>query len=169
MASIMSEGDGQVADREARVVDGAFGGGYLIRGGTNTAPGLVTDWPAHVLGHLTYHPHPRTRLHTATDEDSLRRVVILGDPVDVAAGLSDGRRVCERVLQAWATDGINGAIRYLAYLGGRWTAVLDAVVAPGAAPEITVVPDCQASQAVFYSTVRGIALGSQPALVAETV
>src|SRR5690606_16902072 len=111
----------------------------------------------------------RTRLHTATDEDSLRRVVILGDPVDVAAGLTDGRRVCERVLQAWATDGINGAIRYLAYLGGRWTAVLDAVVAPGAAPEITVVPDCQASQAVFYSTVRGIALGSQPALVAETV
>ncbi|HLS46332.1 MAG TPA: hypothetical protein VK045_12940, partial [Ornithinicoccus sp.] len=102
-------------------------------------------------------------------EDSLRRVVILGDPVEVRAGLTDGHRVCERVLDAWAADGVDGAVQYLAYLGGRWTAVLDSVGARGAAPEITVVPDCQASQAVFYSTARGIALGSQPALVAGTV
>jgi hypothetical protein len=162
--------EGPVSDREALVVDGAFGCGYLIRAGANTAPALVAHWPAHELGRLTYHPHPRTRLHTASaDEAGPGRVVILGDPVEVAAAVTDGRRICERALEAWATGGVDAAVRYLAYLGGRWTAVLDASVSPGAAPQITVVPDCQATQAVFYSSAGGIALGSQPALVAATV
>src|SRR5690606_33627630 len=108
MESSLSAEDDNVADRGALVVDGAFGCGYLIRGGANTAPALVAHWPARTLGHLTYHPHPRTRLHTATGEDSLRRVVVLGAPVEVRAGLTDGHGICERVLDAWAADGVDG-------------------------------------------------------------
>ncbi|MCK0114324.1 hypothetical protein MWU75_19485 [Ornithinimicrobium sp. F0845] len=151
-------------DRDALVVDGAFGGGYLIRGGGNAAPSLVDGWPSQHLGQLTYHPHPRTRLHTATREHRPERVVILGTPVDVAAGTADGQAITDRALQTWTEAGLDAAVHHLAYLGGRWTAVLD----PGDGA-ITVVPDCQATQAVFWSTRSGLALGSQPALVAATV
>lgn len=174
----------QDEDRDDLVVDGAFGGGYLIRGGASTAPSLVDRWPSHRLGRLTYHLHPRTRWHTAggdggADGDPAAgpgRVVIVGTPVDVPGGMADGRLICEHALDAWSAGGLDAAVRYLAYLGGRWTAVLDPApggrgpaYGGGAAEEITVVPDCQATQAVFYSTRRGVALGSQPALVAATV
>ena len=159
----------QQAEHDALVVDGAFGGGYLVRGGANTAPRLVAGWPVHELGALTYHPHPRTRLQTAAAHQGPGRVVILGHPVDVTAALTDGNLICERVLDSWASGGLDAAVRHLAYLGGRWTAFLDAAVAPGEAAQVTVVPDCQATQAVFYSTTAGVALGSQPALVAQTV
>lgn len=159
----------QQAEHDALVVDGAFGAGYLVRTGANTAPGLVAGWPVHELGALTYHPHPRTRLQTAAADGGPGRVVILGHPVDVSAALTDGDQICGRVLQSWADGGVDAAVRHLAYLGGRWTAFLDSTVAPGEPAQVTVVPDCQATQAVFYSTTAGVALGSQPALVAETV
>ena len=162
----------EAADREALVVDGAFGGGYLIRGGGNTAPSLVDGWPSHRLGTLTYHLHPRTHLHTAGGDTGPGRVVILGTPVDVPGGLVDGQVISERVLDAWRSRGREAAVRYLAYLGGRWTAVLDPAglaAGHGADHGITVVPDCQATQAVFWSSASGVALGSQPALVAATV
>ncbi|USQ76318.1 hypothetical protein [Ornithinimicrobium cryptoxanthini] len=159
----------QPVGHDALVVDGAFGCGYLVRAGTNTAPGLVAGWPVHKLGSLTYHLHPRTRLHAAVRDGGPGRVVILGHPVDVRAGLGDGDLICEDVLDSWTDQGLDAAVRHLAYLGGRWTAFLDAVVAPGEPGRVTVVPDCQATQAVFYSTYKGVALGSQPALVAQAV
>ncbi|WP_109472746.1 hypothetical protein [Ornithinimicrobium cavernae] len=158
-------------ERERLVVDGAFGCGYLVRGGAASAPDLVDRWPVHRLGALTYHLHPRTRLQTAVRAHGPGRVVLLGHPVDVDAGTADGQAVCETALDTWAAGGLAAAVRYLAYLGGRWTAVLEPLSAPDAEVpgEITVVPDCQATQAVFYSTRAGIALGSQPALVAGAV
>lgn len=158
------------ADREDLVVDGAFGCGYLIRDESAAVPAEVRRWPAHRLGALTYHLHPRARLHTAERTPGPGRVVLVGDPVDVAAGTVDGTRIGREVLDSWASGGVASAVRHLAYLGGRWTAVLDPSDPGREGPaEITVVPDCQATQAVFYSTRAGLALGSQPALVAGAV
>lgn len=171
-------------DEESQVVDGAFGCGYLVRAGDNTAPPEVARWPVHQEGGLTYHLHPRTRWQRAHGAPGV--VLILGHPVDVPAGISDGEEVCRRVVSAWSTGGVDAAVRYLAYLGGRYTAFLHAAAGPGphvdppegeggargtatGPREVTVVPDCQATQAVFYSTRRGLALGSQTALPASTV
>lgn len=155
--------------RERQVVQGAFGGGYLVRGGAATAPDLVAGWPTRTLGALTYHVHPRAQWGTVADPEGPGRVVLLGTPVDLSAGVLDVTQVCATTLQVWRRDGHAAAVRYLAYLGGRWTAVLEATARDREPARVTVVPDCQATQAVFYSTARGIALGSQPALVAAAV
>lgn len=166
------------------MVAGAFGCGYLVRAGRNEAPDLVRDWPVHRFGPLIYHLHPRATLGTATADGSgsepaagrnldARRVVVIGNPVDVNASEHDLDHICRRVLREWQLGGRDAAVRYLAYLGGRWTAFLEQPAEPGPAAtgqaKITVIPDCQATQAVFYSSTRGLALGSQPVLVADTV
>jgi len=158
------------AEREDLVVDGAFGCGYLIRGGSSTAPPEVARWPVQRLGTLTYHLHPRARLHSVVRPHGPGRIVLIGEPVDVQAGLVDAERICGLALDAWESGGVTEAVRYLAYLGGRWTAVLEPAAGDaGVPPELIVVPDCQATQAVFYSTRAGLALGSQPPLVAGAV
>lgn len=156
-------------DRDQVVLDGAFGCGYLILGGDGPdVPDLVRGWTVHRLGSLRYHLHPRARLHTVTRPDGPGRIVLLGDPADIDTGTVDGTRIGGTALDVWASGGLSAVVRYLAYLGGRWTAILEAAApADGAGPaEITVVPDCQATQAVFYASRGGLAMGSQPALVA---
>lgn len=169
-------------ERARQVLDGAFGCGYLVLGGDRiTAPDLVAGWPVHRLGSLRYHLHPRARLHTAIRDGGPGRIVILGDPADVDTGTVDGTVICQTALDVWASGGLAATVRYLAYLGGRWTAVLEAAPHDGpgdhaaggsrdGSAEVTVVPDCQATQAVFYSTRGGgLAMGSQPALAAAAV
>lgn len=156
-------------DRDQAVVDGAFGCGYLVLGGAGVSPpDLVAGWPVHRLGSLSYHLHPRARLHSVTRDDGPGRIVLLGDPVDVDTGTVDATRIGETALDVWTSGGLSAVVRYLAYLGGRWTAILETATTDtrAAQAEITVVPDCQATQAVFYSTSAGLAMGSQPALVA---
>lgn len=157
-------------DRAARVVDGAFGVGYLVRGGAATVPTTVETWPRHELGSLTYHVHPRARLTTAATPGGPGRVVIVGDPVDVRAGDREPSSIAATSLQVWQRSGADAVVRHLAYLGGRWTAFLETAADSDEHPaRITVIPDCQATQAVFYSTWRGVALASQPVLVADAI
>lgn len=161
-----------VTNREAAVLDGAFGCGYLVRTSTEPAPGILTGWARHRVGELTYHLHPRTQWAHTQEAGGPGRVVLIGTPIDVSAGTVDADAICTLTLRAWASGGVDAAVRYLAYLGGRWTAVLEATGEPGRAGEpgqageIVIVPDCQATQAVFYDTRGGFTFASQPSLVA---
>ncbi|QFG70023.1 hypothetical protein [Ornithinimicrobium pratense] len=171
---------------EAAVLDGAHPHGYLLVSGGTTPAGDTQGWRAEpgLLPGVVLHLHPRTVLAHGRGGHGV--VVLLGHPVDVVAGITDGDRIASRLAGTWDLGGQDALVREAATLGGRWT--LLAAPRAGAAPaagtgdelrggveqdgrgELLVVPDTHATQPVFYAVSDGrFALASTPALVARTL
>ncbi|SOC58092.1 hypothetical protein [Ornithinimicrobium cerasi] len=164
----------------ALVLDGAHGHGYLVTGTDVPAPPDVTGWrhPADLLDGLVLHLHPRTVLGSA--EGVTGTVVLLGHPVDVAAGITDPNRIASRLCASWDLQEDAGLVREAATLGGRWTLLArrrptpttptDRRPPPRPGPDLLVVPDAHATQPVFWATTGGrLALGSTPSLAAHAL
>ncbi|GGK73585.1 hypothetical protein [Ornithinimicrobium pekingense] len=155
---------------EGLVLDGAHGHGYLLLSAGVPAPAAVHGWRRvdGALPGLHLFLHPRTVLsRAATDRGT---VVLLGHPVDVAAGTADGDRIAATLAAAWAGPGAEAMVREAAYLGGRWTLLARRTGKDGEAPDLLVVPDTHATQPVFHATSGGrLALGSAPSLPAEAL
>ncbi|GAA1149628.1 hypothetical protein [Ornithinicoccus hortensis] len=131
------------------VVDAVHGHGYLVRpaGDDGRLPDVVRPWPQRRVGPLSLHLHPRTVCSVAGDGPL--RAVLLGHPVDVDAGLTDGAEIAERVVRDARTHGDRQALGYAAGLGGRWTLLL--LHGPDGG-HLTVLPDALASQPVQWTT-----------------
>ncbi|WP_131106303.1 hypothetical protein [Ornithinimicrobium sufpigmenti] len=155
---------------EAAVLDGAHPHGYLLVN-AGTAPAQDTrGWRTEpdLLPGTVLHLHPRTVL--SRGRGGRGTVVLLGHPVDVAAGIIEGDRIAGRLAGTWDLGGQDALVREAASLGGRWT--LLAAPRADAAPvaELLVVPDTHATQPVFSAVAGGrFALASTPALVARTL
>ncbi|KUG52492.1 hypothetical protein AVL62_14300 [Serinicoccus chungangensis] len=169
---------------EAAVLLGAHPHGYLLLVGDarGAAPPDCRGWRAMsgLLPGSTLHLQPRTVLGHARGPLHDRDVVLLGHPVDVAAGLTDPTEVAGRLATTWARSGSDALVREVADLGGRWTLLAGRRASPdgdAVAPdargrtdepvELLVVPDTHATQPVHVGgAARGAAVASAPALVA---
>jgi hypothetical protein len=106
------------------------------------------------------------RIHPDLDWCRVRRdhveVAILGDVVDVENPTIDAKTISGRLLDAYMTSGPRSAIRYAAYLGGRFTALI------WSGDELLVVPDAVASMPTYWAGTRGgVVFSSWSHLVAE--
>ncbi|TQL49395.1 hypothetical protein [Ornithinicoccus hortensis] len=154
----------EVGPDDPQVLDAAFGHGYLLLPRDQPAGRLVERWPTRDVAGHRYHLHPRTRVTVATGAPGT--LVLLGDPLDVGAGIADPDRVAARLLATWRDGDPDAVVREAAYLGGRWTAFLH----PGDEGALRVVPDCAASQPVSWADgEHGPALGSSSTLVADAL
>ncbi|WP_139722869.1 hypothetical protein [Serinicoccus chungangensis] len=174
---------------EAAVLRGAHPHGYLLLVGDaqGEAPADCRGWRQHpgLLPGSTLHLQPRTVVGHARGPLDDRDVVLLGHPVDVAAGLTDPTAIAGRLATTWSRSGTDAMVREAADLGGRWTLLAGArtspavgagaaVDGPPAAPqpgvELLVVPDTHASQPVHVGrAARRAAVASAPALVADAL
>ncbi|WP_298889928.1 hypothetical protein [uncultured Serinicoccus sp.] len=169
---------------EAAVLLGAHPHGYLLLVGDarGSAPPECRGWremPGLLPG-STLHLQPRTVLGHARGPLHDRDLVLLGHPVDVAAGLTDPTVVAGRLAATWVRWGTDAMVREAADLGGRWTLLAGRQTAPegdtgaadgraaaGGQVELLVVPDTHATQPVHVGrTARRAAVASAPALVA---
>lgn len=156
-------------DLEHLVRDAAFAHGYAVVAGTSLPP-EVAHWPRTEIGRFTYTTHPRAVVTRAAAEPARpwrRRprteVIILGHPVDVDAGTRDPDMIARSVLAALG-DGVESAVRRVAYLGGRFTAFLHHD------DGMTVVPDTHATQPVFWSVEGGgVVVASHAVLAARAL
>ena len=157
----------QAALERYTVENAAFGHGYLLWNGASR-PAEIEGWRSVKVGGFTYATHPRTVMTRVSSGPlappwSARHVVLLGHPVDVATASRNPTRIARRLLATLETHGRDAALREAAYLGGRLTAVLHEP------RRMTVVPDTHASQPVFWSEGRGVAVGSHASLVAKAL
>ncbi len=168
---------------------GAHPHGYLLLVGDaqGGAPADCRGWrqlPGLLPG-STLHLQPRTVVGHARGPLDDRDVVLLGHPVDVAAGITDPTAIASRLATTWARSGTDAMVREAADLGGRWTLLAGRRPPPGAGTgvaearppaaahrevELLVVPDTHASQPVHVGRVaRRAAVASAPALVAAAL
>ncbi|GAA1306338.1 hypothetical protein Psi02_23730 [Planotetraspora silvatica] len=121
----------------------------------------LPGWRSGRVGRFTVHRHPVTRWVTAANGSA--EVAILGDAVDIDAGTADSAEIAQSVLSA-LTSGVDRAVRYVAYLGGRATVLL---YRDG---ELVVVPDYAATQPVFWHhDASGTVFSSHAHLAGEVV
>ena len=158
------------------VLDGAHGHGYLLlpldtagaaeHGGApgHRTPADVDGWRVldHVLPGARLRVHPRTvEAHHHGDAGA---VVLLGHPVEVGSGSTDGAAVARGLAHTWHASGEQAMVREAALLGGRWTLLA------GTADQLLVVPDTHATQPVFHARAEvGFAVASAPTLVAQAL
>lgn len=168
-----------------QVLLGAHPHGYLLLAGPATAPGSPpplrapadTDgWRVEerLLPGATLHLQPRTVLASATGRAGV--LVLLGHPVDVAAGLVDPQVIAGRLCTTWDHAGESALVDEAAALGGRWTLVAGTETGSGTGgggdtgSRLLVVPDTHASQPVFLGEDGGrVALASSASLVADAL
>ncbi len=152
---------------DLQVTASRFGHGYLLsRGGS--VPEAAADWATLDVGAAQLRTHPRTVVSTARTHLSGRaQVVLLGQPLDVDAGTSDGGRIAASVLAA-LRHGLDTAVERVAGLSGRYTAILRS------GSRLHVIPDSHATQPVFWTTrpaadAEVLAVASHAALAADVV
>ncbi len=136
----------------------AFRFGYLLLPSSQPVP--VPGWHRIPVGRGLLVVHPELGHGSATVAE--RSVHLLGDPVDLDLATADATTAALEAVRRWHLGGDDAVVRYLAYLGGRWTAVL----ADG--DRTTVVPDCAGTQGTYWQdTPEGTVVGSHVRLVAE--
>jgi hypothetical protein len=143
------------------VADKTFNFGYLATESPGDLPELP-DWRSRTVGNLTVHLHPNSRFAQAQAGAESASVTLIGDPVDLGAATTDTEAIAATAASILATGGLDQALRFVAYLGGRWTALLDD------GTETVVVPDFSASQSVYWHhDHRGTAFSNFAHLLAE--
>ena len=129
-----------------------FSHGYVVSSSGAVVHSAAAAWDTLDAGGLTYRFHDRTAYRHAAEPESAAEpdrprshVVLIGQPIDLDHDTSDAGKIAEHALRLLRTAGPDQAIRYVAYLGGRFTCYLhrdDAVV--------EVVPDCHATQSIYW-------------------
>lgn len=150
-------------DQEEKVMySDEFSHGYLL---TNAArPQGCDGWREAAVGPLTLHLHTKTAHALAGSADEKTAIVLVGQPVDVEKGSIDAGSIAESCLSILESEGAEAAIRYVAYLGGRFVAFL---LVQG---QLIAVPDCHATQAAYWAISAGeVCIASHTALVGETL
>lgn len=160
--SILNERPGPVSDPngyERRSYDSFFSHGYLLSTSAVERP-TIGQWREMRIGDFQGWVEWHTRVVSAS-VDERRAVVLFGHPVDIYSETTDAERIAQSAARA-LESGFTPLLHYLAWLGGRFTAV---VVDDD---DLRVVPDCHATQPVFLWSGSGLAsMASHAALLAE--
>lgn len=123
-----------------------FSHGYLITGGPSRA-GIPDEWNVATLGSFTCYFEPQTN-HSITRGPSCD-VLLVGQAVDLEHGSTDLPSIAKRVASEHERKGLEGALRYVAYLGGRFTCHIRVD------ETLTVIPDAAASQSAYWYRANG--------------
>jgi hypothetical protein len=145
-------------DDQPPLTDHTFSHGYLAASygvELHDLPGWLTE----TFGNLTVHRHPLTRW--AAHRRDHAAVAVIGDPVDLDSGSTDPQWVAANATRILADGGLESALRYVAYLGGRWTALFES------GGGLVVVPDFAATQSVYWHHGSGTAFSNYAHLLAE--
>jgi asparagine synthase (glutamine-hydrolysing) len=152
--------------------DEIFGHGFLVSDGADW-PEVTGRWPSLTVGRLTYRFQHRTDVAHATAPATGApaagvpaagvpapvEVVLIGQAVDLDHDTGDRQWIARHVAALAAEQGADAAVRYIAYLGGRFTCVVHE------GDSVTVVPDCHATQSVYWSSsARGFVASSHAEL-----
>lgn len=140
----------------------AYSHGYVVS--NERLPAACSGWQPRPLGSLTLYVQSATASAIFTSDQSGHTVALVGHPVDLILESIDAEEIVGKCAQLLDKEGLEAAIRYIAYLGGRFVAffVVDGY--------LTVVPDCHATQSAFWSARKGaICVASHSSLVAETL
>lgn len=117
-------------------------------------------WSAVAFGTWDLRVHPDLNWCRARQDHV--EVVVLGDAVDVENATIDVGTISGRLLEAYLTSGRGGALRYAAYLGGRFSALV------WSGEQLLVLPDAVASMPAYWAGIpSGVVLSSWSHLVAE--
>lgn len=139
-----------------------FAHGYVLTGAPR--PASCLGWRETHVGPLSLYRHAKTAHSTAASADKSAVVAIVGQPVDLEEDSIDSAAIATECLALLVSNGREAAVRYLAYLGGRFAGFL---VLDG---QLTAVPDCHATQAAYWAVSNGaICISSHTALVGEAL
>lgn len=137
----------------------SFSHGYVLTDRVDTV--TPKEWSRVSFGQLLLACHQRTSFFVISDPGATYGVAFVGNPVDIDSDTSDLADISRFALDIYCDSGMQALIKYVAYLGGRFSAFLydnDKLVA---------IPDCHASQSIFWRVADdGIALASHSVLVA---
>jgi hypothetical protein len=134
----------------------AFRHGYI--GSVMRRPPPDASWRTVDVGDLRFHLHPALRAATAVDGEVT--VLLAGEVVDLQEESTDADRVAGAVART-ARHGLDAVLREVAYLGGRWACF----VSHG--DEFVAIPDCHATQPIFWTGRSGLTVSSHSHLLAE--
>lgn len=155
-----SQGVPDVPDElRAEVDEIAFRHGYLLhRGGED---GLPQSWVRRRVGPMDLVTHPVTDVAvvSGTVAGLSTHVVLVGQVVDLDSLDHAPEVIARRVLDRSAD--LDDAVKYVAYLGGRFAMLLVQ------GDTIHAIPDCTASQSIYWvMNERGVAVASHSRLAA---
>ncbi|MEW1981557.1 hypothetical protein AB0333_11620 [Citricoccus sp. NPDC079358] len=144
---------------EQTPIDHAFNYGYLAADHAVEVSDLA-GWRAEAFGNLTVRLHPKTTW--AVHEGNQVRAAVIGEPIDLTDDIVDPEIVVSTIGHLLEAEGLQQALRRVAYLGGRWTAMLyDGT-------ETVLITDFAATQAVFWHhDERGTTFSNYSHLLAE--
>ncbi len=137
-----------------------FTRGYFVSTDELREPNIA-EWTKLELGGYYFYLEEKTEVQVWTIEN--KSVVILGLATDLENINDSTRTIAKKTCQFFFEEGADEAIRYIAYLGGRFLAfIIDHHY------KIQVIPDCHATYACYYSTCGNVLLASHVNLLAQT-
>lgn len=126
-----------------------FSRGYAATSDEKLLPDQLPDWEKVSIGSYTFGFHRKTDWSLARSADGFRWVLLVGTPLDIEESDSSLPSVTNRALNLFVDNGRQSLVEYVAYLGGRFIAFF------GGMTEISVLPDCHASLASYWTESSG--------------
>lgn len=140
-----------------------FTRGWIFTTGPGQRPeGVPGDWPTFAVADLTGWAHPATMVSHVADEDAA--VVLIGRVVDLEADSVDAHAIAQDILTTVRTDGMDAGVHRVAYLGGRYVALIRQ------SGSWALVPDAGAMMKAFWGSRDGAHLiASHQPLLADAL
>jgi len=127
----------------------AFVRGYVISDNELNLPDQCSDWQSSSIGGYSFYFHPLTKWARYSDPQGDHWAVFIGQAVDLESGVTSMPELAKRTCEILSQQDEQAAVEYLAYLGGRF------ICAFGRQDEVTVIPDCHATIAAFWTEKDG--------------
>ena len=135
-------------------MESAFVRGFVVSDTELELPEQCSNWQGADFGGYSFYFHPLTKWTRFSESGSDHWVVFIGQAVDLQSGETSMPRLAKRTQELFKQGGEQKAIEYLAYLGGRF------LCAFGTKDQVTVIPDCHATLAFFWTEKAGKFLAS---------
>lgn len=123
---------------EEPLYNDVFSHGYLLTNG-KSRKGIAPDWNHAAVGPFRGYFEPKTQFVVLTGRKHDCTVLLVGQVIDISCGFTDLKSVASLMAARYEKHGLDATIRYVAYLGGRFTCHLYAD------DTLTVIPDSVAS------------------------
>lgn len=133
--------------------------GYLVSKKATSAS-VVAKWASIELGGYFFYFDEKTEIYTWTKAN--KSIVLIGCASDPEEVSETTQTIAKKISQIFEEKGSIAAIKYIAYLGGRFLSFLVEHYV-----ELQVIPDCHATYACYYSCADEPLFASHINLLAE--
>lgn len=135
-------------------MESAFVRGYVISDIKLDLPSQCQGWQSAFFGGFNFYFHPLTKWAAFSEGKDGYWVVIIGQAIDLESGETSTPTLARRTFEILSERDETAATEHLAYLGGRF------LCAFGRNEKVSIVPDCHATMALFWSEKSGNFLAS---------